>query len=261
MTMNVHNLLHLNDIVKYLGPLHMHSCFHFEDKNWYILKLFHGSQNMPFQIVSALGFLRSLPDLICNIPHNSAAQQVYKLTCKSYPLNEHHLYANIYLKGLIRNCNLTEDELTALDSHFKIALPDCSAQRLLRIRINNEIFHCKQYLRPDRRNSYTVQLKNAQFFMINSYIAKFVCFCYAPSECQCTHQYLALGIELKLKAATLVTDKITNCNGQHVSIVQSASKLSAVDIRNIDKKKLYILKKSDEEYVIQFPNASEGLEL
>ena len=43
-TINIHNLLHLPQSVRELGPLWTHSCFHFEDKNGYILKMIHGTQ-------------------------------------------------------------------------------------------------------------------------------------------------------------------------------------------------------------------------
>ena len=50
MTMNVHNLLHLPQVVKNLGPLWSHSCFPFESANGDMLKLFHGSQAVEKQV-------------------------------------------------------------------------------------------------------------------------------------------------------------------------------------------------------------------
>ena len=43
ITLNVHQLLHLTDDVRDLGPMYTHSCFSFEDKNGFILKLIHGT--------------------------------------------------------------------------------------------------------------------------------------------------------------------------------------------------------------------------
>ena len=53
-TINVHSLLHLADDVRNLGPLWIHSCFPFESYNGNLLKLFHGTQNVELQIVSAV---------------------------------------------------------------------------------------------------------------------------------------------------------------------------------------------------------------
>lgn len=50
MTINVHNLLHLPETVKNLGPLWAHSCFAFEAANGELLKLFHGSQKVEKQV-------------------------------------------------------------------------------------------------------------------------------------------------------------------------------------------------------------------
>ena len=50
MTLNVHGLLHLSNIVKNLGPLWAHSCFPFESANGDILKFFHGSSGIEKQV-------------------------------------------------------------------------------------------------------------------------------------------------------------------------------------------------------------------
>ena len=50
MTINVHNLLHLPDAVRNLGPLWAHSCFAFEAANGELLKHFHGSQKVEKQV-------------------------------------------------------------------------------------------------------------------------------------------------------------------------------------------------------------------
>ena len=53
-TLNVHNLLHLVYCVRALGPLYVFSCFPFEDKNGFLLKLIHGTQFIESQIISAV---------------------------------------------------------------------------------------------------------------------------------------------------------------------------------------------------------------
>ena len=50
MTMNVHNLRHLPQVVRNLGPLWSHSCFPFESANGDMLKLFCGSQAVEKQV-------------------------------------------------------------------------------------------------------------------------------------------------------------------------------------------------------------------
>ena len=62
-TANIHSLVHLVDNVRELGPLWTHSCFNFEDKNGFLLKTVHGTQQIHFQIISALSMLKRLPEL------------------------------------------------------------------------------------------------------------------------------------------------------------------------------------------------------
>ena len=52
MTINIHNLLHIPNAVKNMGPLWAHSCFPFEIANGELLKLFHGSQAVEKQVDS-----------------------------------------------------------------------------------------------------------------------------------------------------------------------------------------------------------------
>ena len=59
--MNVHQLVHLPDDVLELAGLWTHSCFGFEDQNHFTLGLFHGTQNVEFQIVTAVCINQQFP--------------------------------------------------------------------------------------------------------------------------------------------------------------------------------------------------------
>ena len=78
-TLNVHQLLHLVDDVRDLGPLYTYSCFAFEDKNGFLLKLIHGTQFIDSQIISAVSITQKLPEL-CEkcIPKGSKIDLLYK---------------------------------------------------------------------------------------------------------------------------------------------------------------------------------------
>ena len=52
MTANVHSLLHLPEVVKYLGPLWATSCFPYEAANGELLQLYHGSHAVEKQVHS-----------------------------------------------------------------------------------------------------------------------------------------------------------------------------------------------------------------
>ena len=55
-TFNVHQLLHLPEVVHELGPLWSNSCFPFEDYNGDLRDLFHGTKNVDGQVCSFMCF-------------------------------------------------------------------------------------------------------------------------------------------------------------------------------------------------------------
>lgn len=71
MTLNVHQLLHLADEVRNLGPLHSFSCFSFEDKNGFVLKMIRGSRHVDSQVLNAITMAQKLPELqqTCIVPN------------------------------------------------------------------------------------------------------------------------------------------------------------------------------------------------
>lgn len=52
MTINIHSLLHLPEVVEKLGPLWVYSCFHFEDINGKLKQMVHSSKCAQLQIYS-----------------------------------------------------------------------------------------------------------------------------------------------------------------------------------------------------------------
>ena len=76
-TINVHSLLHLADDVRNLGPLWTHSCFPFESYNGNLLKLFHGTQNVELQIISAAAISQSLPNLRSKLICGSVEEEFF----------------------------------------------------------------------------------------------------------------------------------------------------------------------------------------
>ena len=67
MFYNVHQLLHLAQSVRDLGPLWAQSCFPFEDKNRFLLKLIHGTQRVEWQILSAISLVQRIPELASKV--------------------------------------------------------------------------------------------------------------------------------------------------------------------------------------------------
>jgi len=89
VTLNFHQLVHLVDDVRHLGPLYTHSCFAFEDKNGFILKLIHGTQFIESQILTAVSFVQKIPELRekCITPGSESEEIYISLSCPRRPKN------------------------------------------------------------------------------------------------------------------------------------------------------------------------------
>ncbi|XP_068680848.1 uncharacterized protein [Montipora foliosa] len=82
-TFNVHQLLHLAEVVRDLGPLWSNSCFPFEDYNGDLRDLFHGTKNVDGQIVTAVSVIQKLPEIARSTKTSTEVMAFYEhLTSK-----------------------------------------------------------------------------------------------------------------------------------------------------------------------------------
>jgi hypothetical protein len=81
MTLNIHSLLHLPEVVCDIGPLWAHSCFPMESANGSLLKLFHGTQYVDVQILNAITLSNMMPRLVADVQvGNPAYKFVHKMS-------------------------------------------------------------------------------------------------------------------------------------------------------------------------------------
>lgn len=73
MTSNIHQLLHLSDCVRELGPIYIMSCFPYENLNGIFTNLIHGTTHASLQIAAAVNFMQQMPILKSQIKENSNA--------------------------------------------------------------------------------------------------------------------------------------------------------------------------------------------
>ena len=155
LTMNIHSLLHLPDNVLDLGPLWSVSCFPFENANGELLKMFHGTQHVDMQIVSAVNVIQNLPLLTDMVTTKSTEVRAFI----------QHLLKTDKLSALIpKSCNfvgkgyskqIPETVLQDLKKFLK-----CDPSNIVfynRAVIHNTMYHSLDYARVTSRNSYTVQ--------------------------------------------------------------------------------------------------------
>ena len=157
-TANLHSLLHMAEDVRNLGPLWTHSTFPFESLNGELLKLFHGTQNIVFQIVSAVNISRALPILSKTLVQGSDPHHFYtKLTSSSNPQNEIEMETSVFAVGKVTTREISADVFEAL-SNLLGAHPELLVcNTFFRCKIDNGMYHSLGYERVYSRNSYTLQ--------------------------------------------------------------------------------------------------------
>ena len=157
-TINVHNLLHLPQAVRELGPLWTHSCFDFEDKNGYILKMLHGTQNVSSQIVTAVSFVQNLPQMIESLHKSNSAAAIFhqSLTGSLQSSQQTQIMYNIFALGARAPRELSEDEFSALADELGYIPDSRTVLAYTRMKKGKEIFHSSAYRKVRVRNSYTI---------------------------------------------------------------------------------------------------------
>ncbi|XP_077258856.1 uncharacterized protein LOC143895532 isoform X2 [Temnothorax americanus] len=117
-SINIHQILHLPDCVRRLGPLWVYSCFPYEDINGKILKLVHGTTNIESQIASAHIFLikmrrklDQLPegpirDFTTDFKHQVKIRERIAVGCYSVGSYKRILRLPLYIQQALINSNL-----------------------------------------------------------------------------------------------------------------------------------------------------------
>ena len=122
-TLNVHNLLHLVDCVRNLDPLYCFSCFSFEDKNGYLLKLIQGTQFIASQIVSAVSITQKIPEIKNKcVKYGTEEYLLFKKLYYPPKAEIHpHIFPGLGVLGTFFKREMTEMELTAFENYLGYA--------------------------------------------------------------------------------------------------------------------------------------------
>lgn len=166
MTANLHLLVHLADSVRALGPLWTHSCFHFEDKNGYLLRLIHGTQNIPAQNVNHSQYF---PSITQNIKLNIVTNEFLARMTKSNSYEPSNVVNIVIMLGASFNRCLETDDISLLEHFLGQGLHSNVDKVYNRAQIGKIIYTSPQYVETKRRNNYILlfsdgeQIKYDQF--------------------------------------------------------------------------------------------------
>ena len=216
MTCNLHQLLHLSDVVLDLGPLWVSSCFPFEDLNGKLKKLVKGTRYAELQVCSGVSMLMKLSELKVNIPEQG---QVSKFCVKMFESNRGRKETNIghrlaIIGKVTKKIEIPEFVQDALNRSHAEGKNFYEFHRLLKYSL---VYTCKQYARVVKTRSYCVKyLHNGTEGV--GFIDRFmrVTNCNCINFCvDCNPSYLAIIEECQ------VTEDLTAWEGADLSFIHT----------------------------------------
>jgi hypothetical protein len=158
LRLNVHQLLHLPDCVRNLGPLYTHSCFSFESKNGIVLKMIRGSQSIDTQIITAISFIQKLPELKqkCIVKDSEIDVLCKSIENPSHLKRGQKLDNGTYILGASYSRYLTNDEVGALQQFLKYDPIVNKFTSFNRVEYGEYIIYGTEYSRMIKRNNSAV---------------------------------------------------------------------------------------------------------
>lgn len=266
-TANLHYLLHIPQDVRNLGPLWTHSCFPFENYNGEILKLFHGTQNVPFQIASAISIMQRLPQLETQLPKGSGVEEFYKkVTSPHACTRETEIEQGIFAMGGVEQKQVDERTFCALADYFGYGPESTGTKVFTRMRRGNDVYHSKDYKKVKCRNSYTIKYFSSKNEVSYAQVIFYLqiqkpCVIPGPEMSTPTVYNLALVSPLEKKGDSLIQDSITGACASHIQVIKKSNqnKVEVIPISCILAKCVYIdvADFPDRSFVISFPNRCE----
>ncbi len=246
MTLNVHQLLHLADGVRDLGPLYTHSCFSFEDKNGFVLKLIRGTQNIDSQLIAGISFTQKLPELRDKcIINGSDEELLYNALDKPHLLKRGEMLSNgIYVLGAMKQKAVNVEEFHSPIDYLGFVPTSSMFRCFNRIEISGDIVYGTNYGRMQKRNQSTIKYNShgKQFGNVR-------CFVQYQSDCG---KIFNVAFVNKLQCLRFDPEA-------HIIAVKEEPALEVVPVESIDGNCMLVsYADSAVKYVCEFPNKLES---
>lgn len=172
VSFNVHLCLHLPESVKNWGPLWAHSGYVFESFNGAILKMFHGTQCVPLQIMKQFTYIKALPLLGKELLKDASPECIglfQNLTGHRRAKQCTNVSSGVTTLGNGLPKRLNAEELLALREQVNIR-SDTVVKVFNRVLVRGQAYYSQGYTRVAKRNSYTVMLESERILNVYSYI-------------------------------------------------------------------------------------------
>ncbi|XP_056009246.1 uncharacterized protein LOC130046297 isoform X1 [Ostrea edulis] len=252
MTLNIHQLVHLADSVRILGPLYTHSCFSFEDKNGFLLKMIQGTQNIDSQIVTGVSFVQKIPELKqkfleSTVKGSELEKLLNAIESPNLLIRGEMVERGVYILGGVKLRDLLEDEYMKLCDFLGYAPVHEKFRTFKRIEFLSYIIYGLHYKRMTKRDNSTIMYMDGndvcfgrvRFFLIFT-----------------RYDQRTTVLALTEKLASFHYSK--NCN---VLKVKKTNEFCFIPIEKIKEGCMFLEVQNDNAntcYVCRFPNKLEG---
>ncbi|XP_040361250.1 uncharacterized protein LOC121048689 [Ixodes scapularis] len=167
-TFNVHQLLHLCNCVRQLGPLWAHSAFVFEGGNGRIVKLVSAARGLPDQILERVVMAQQVECLLATAKLPDREQDVCTRFLGFPPIQNASHVEGTCLLGCGSAVSLSAVEKRALEQHCD--LPCTPGTEYERFVFDRKVFHSAAYTRPEKSNTTVVSTQDGEYYKIEKII-------------------------------------------------------------------------------------------
>lgn len=164
MTFNVHQLLHLAEAARQMGPLWGHSAFVFESGNGHLVKLVTGANAVPSQIVERVVMEQHLECLLTSPLLSDSCKEMCNRMLGYPKLLNFMSVGEVGLLGCPHKLVLSEQLKSAL-SEYVDECPDLAAE-YTRFVYKGQIFRSRSHKKPFKSDSSVVQTHDLEYFVI-----------------------------------------------------------------------------------------------
>ena len=172
MSFNVHLLLHITESVRNWGPFWCFSAYTFENYNGCLLKMFHGTQSVPLQIVNSITRLRDIDSLaLSTMPR--APDGVSKVFCELLDgvcdVKKFCRWQDVVYFGVGKIISLSLYEKSAIELILRKSVSE-NAEVYQRALIGDQVYNSANYsLNKIRNNSFSM-VNNMQPVQIKCFV-------------------------------------------------------------------------------------------
>ena len=252
LTLNVHRCLHLADQVEAGGPLFCYSCFPFEDKNGYILKMIQGARHVDSQVVSAISMVQKLPLLAREfiLPGTPESELFNTMKSKHYFHKKVEITRDIFVMGAIQSkvMSTIDSDYNTLASELEVIdkSPICF-RKFNRIYYKGMCIYGTDYKRMIKRDNSIIKFKSEtghSFARVKYFLQ------YSITETQ-----LSSPDNRNLAVVELLINKTDESS--LIVAVNDSKKIKAIDICDIESQCMFA-ECHNGSFVMQFPNTVES---